>query len=142
MNAFWPLSLELRQLVRHCQGRMETTFPDARSVKVSSETVMMMSAFVGGGPVVTSPFFFRSMVQTAFLPSLFVTWSSNTPLVCKIFREDMTERNELWHLFDLILLLGVGVACKGRAKGGDKGRGLVNVTRQYVIDVDNEGNGP
>lgn len=93
MKAFWPLSW--RGIVSESCYDKNTgglTLPVASSTKVSSERIRVTSALGFAGPLVTVPVFFRSIVQMATSPSLFLICSSKIPFVYGInYKHEMKE---------------------------------------------------
>lgn len=57
------------------------TFPEAKSVKVSSDMMIVTSALGRALPLYTVPVFFMSIVHVATSLASFDIWSSKIPLV-------------------------------------------------------------
>lgn len=63
------------------QRNAKSTLPDAKSVKVSSDSMIVTSAFGCALPLYTVPVFFRSIVHVTVSFASLVTCSSKTPFV-------------------------------------------------------------
>ena len=77
------MTIELNSYVNRLQqeNNAKSTLPDAKSIKVSSDSMIVTSAFGCALPMYTVPVFFKSIVHIAVSLASLVTCSSKTPFV-------------------------------------------------------------